>query len=205
MKITSEYSATLEQLATRATGIEQSVKDLKTDLDRMRDSHRKQLLVKEEQKLKSSARIVILYLIVLTLLSSAAAIWLLIDNGAWSFTLTAALVCMVAGTFGSSVSAMLSALQRRAEGWEFSDGTPYPDDAVKQRFSERMFPFFLARPWLGAAVGFLVFVGGLSNYIGKFENPPELYKLTFLAIMGGLFAKTLIEKLKDVFDNLVGK
>lgn len=205
MKATSEDGTTLDQLSKRTLEIEQSAKELQTDLKRMKDLRRERLKEEEEPNLKRSAKIVILYLITLTLLSSAAAIWLLIVNTAWSINLRAALICVVSGTLGSSISAMLSALQRRADGWEFSDGTTYPDDQRKQRFNERMIPFFFARPCLGAAVGLLVFAGSLSNYLAKFENPPDLFKLTFLAILGGLFAKTLLEKLKDIFDHLFGK
>lgn len=193
------------QIEQQITGIEGDLRKLRTELKKLKDEHRKVQLGKEGDGLKKQARNVIVYLISLILLCSAGIVWLLLTNVGWSMNLRAALVSFAAGMLGSGVSAMLSALDRKANGWEFSDGTTYPDDDRKQRFSERMTYFFVARPYLGASVGLLVFVGGVSGFLLNVGNPPDLYKLTFLSLLAGLFAKTLLEKLKNVFDYLFGK
>lgn len=75
-----------------------------------------------------------------------------------------------------------------------------------------MVPGFLARPFLGASVGFLVYlavVGGFWIVISPNSSPnsgPEFrpHGLAFLALLGGLFAETFLEKLKGVFDTIFG-
>lgn len=193
------------QIEQQITVIEGDLKKLQTELRKLRDVRRKELLPIEEPRLKGQARKVTIYLVALIVMCSAGIVWLLVTNIGWPSDLKAALVCLTAAMLGSSVSAMLSALQRKANGWEFSDGTPYPDDARAERFSERMTYFFLGRPYLGASVGLLVFVGAVSGFLINVGSPPDLYKLTFLSLLAGLFAKTLLEKLKNVFDNLFGK
>ena len=192
------------QIEQQITVIEGDLKKLQTEVKKHKDVRLKELLQDEEPGLKNQARMITLYLVALIVLCSAGIVPLLLINVGWPADLKAVLVCLFAGMLGSSVSAMLSALQRKANGWEFRDGTSYPDDASKERFNERMTYFFLARPYLGASVGLLVFVGVASGILIKVGSPSDLYKLTFLSLLAGLFAKTLLEKLKNVFDNLFG-
>lgn len=58
-----------------------------------------------------------------------------------------------------------------------------------------MIPLFISRPFLGSAVGVLFYSGLAVRCEG----------LTFLAFLGGLFAMTLIEKLRAMFDTLLDK
>ena len=119
------------------------------------------------------------------------------------------LLCIFAGTLGSSVMALRSIIERIAHGWELSDATKLPEIEPKDKFVAKMVPGFVARPLLGAAVGYLIYlavVGGFWIVIspsGEVEFRP--LGLAFLALLGGLFAKTLLEKLKGVFDNIFGK
>ena len=205
MKSDDENKMDIREVEKRIESIEQSIKQLRVALKHFKDNQLPDKLNNEVPLLKEYAWKVITYLIVLTVLSSIGALWLLLSNAVWIPNLKAGLVSLAAGLLGSSISAMLSALQRRANGWEFSDGSTFPGDEPKERFNESMIPFFLARPFLGMAVGFLAFVGGLSAFLIDVGTPPDLYELAFIALLAGLFAKTLLDKPKEVFDNLVGK
>ena len=111
-------------------------------------------------------------------------------------------MALLAGVAGSSVSALVSVNRRYAGGLEFSNGSRYPDQEKKERFNCRLVVGFLTRPLLGAATGPLVALG-LSAGIFK-ETASELPAVVFWSALGGLFAKTLIDKLKDLFANLIG-
>lgn len=64
------------------------------------------------------------------------------------------LLTIYAGALGSSVMALRSVIERIANGWELSDGTKLPASEPEDKFVARMIPGFLARPFLGSAVGF---------------------------------------------------
>ena len=99
---------------------------------------------------------------------------------------------------------------RVANGWEFDGGSREPDPAErKERFNLRMSRGFYARPLLGLASGPLV-LAGLK--LGQFMQDPvpapaidERYRIVFFCLLGGLFSKTLLDWLKDVFKKLLGK
>jgi hypothetical protein len=112
--------------------------------------------------------------------------------------------CITAGVLGSASSALISALQRKANGWETEDGKKHPIDGKKEMFSQRMATFFLFRPTFGVIGGLLIYFGMQSKYFGDtgIEDPS---KVIFWSLLSGLFVKSLLEKLKDLFDSLVGK
>lgn len=112
--------------------------------------------------------------------------------------------CMIAGVLGSTSSALLSALQRKANGWETVASDKYPSDGKGDRFSQRMSTFFLYRPIFGIIAGLLVFFGVQTGYFGSMTVNEEA-KVIFYSLLSGLFVKSLLEKLKDLFDSLVGK
>jgi hypothetical protein len=117
-----------------------------------------------------------------------------------------AVLCVVAGVLGSAIAALLSVADRVANGWELLDGTPRPEKAKdKEKFNERMVLFFWIRPLLGAAVGAIAYAGATSEMLFKLEGETTVQKLLFLALLSGFFAKTLLDKLKDLFKALVGK
>lgn len=110
----------------------------------------------------------------------------------------------IAGFGGSAVSALLSVNSRYAAGLEFSDGTSYPSQERKERFNARLAPGFIFRPLLGALTGALLVVALRAGIFGATKSP-SLPELLVWSVLGGLFAKALLEKLKDVFANLVGR
>lgn len=118
---------------------------------------------------------------------------------------------VMAGIVGSATAALLSALQRRASGWELEDGTAIPtrgdDDPVqtKERFSLRMASFFIFRPFLGIIAGLIVYYGGDSLFDLNTEEPKQFKVIIFYCLLAGLFAKTLIEILKGIFKAMFGR
>lgn len=112
-------------------------------------------------------------------------------------------IATLAGITGSSISALVSANARYAAGYEFSDGTPYPDQSKKERFNSRLVAGFVTRPLLGAVCGPLVILALAAGLFGSFDLTNHL-NVALWSGMGGLLAKTLLDKLKDVFANILG-
>lgn len=119
--------------------------------------------------------------------------------------LTTIVIAGVAGFLGSSVAALLSINERVAYGWVFRSGnrTPAPGER-KERFNARLTRGFVSRPFVGIVAGLLVLFGCVTGVLWKVQLE-DTFKLTFWCLLGGLFAKTMFDKLKEVFKNLVGK
>lgn len=66
--------------------------------------------------------------------------------------------------------------------------------------SLRTDPWFSARPLLGAFAGLVVYAG--SGVLGLPHD--DVPRVAFVALLAGLFAKTLIARLKVIFDTLLG-
>lgn len=141
-------------------------------------------------------------------------------------------VSVSAGVFGSAIAAMQSMLDRHAHGFELESGDLVPrNDKATDRFSRRMAPWFTSRPLLGGFAGLVVFAGRslftdvvpdapvvaqdaaavtLDDALAMAEHAPlafavdEMLFATFLALLAGLFAKTLIERLKSIFEAIIG-
>jgi len=113
-----------------------------------------------------------------------------------------ALLGMVAGFLGSGTAALRSALDRHARGIEDADGHQWPDPGTKkERFNRGMGTWFLYRPVLGTVVGFLVYLAADAGFL----RPANSEKgLAFFALVGGLFAKSLLDLLLEKFKNLFG-
>lgn len=112
------------------------------------------------------------------------------------------------GVLGSALAALKSALDRFAAGWEFDDGVKFPMSDLKERFLVRMVPWLLARPVLGGVMGLVVYTGVVGGFLIASDTRPGAYSahgILFLAILGGLFAKTLWDRLLEVFKMLVGE
>lgn len=144
------------------------------------------------------------YLLAFIVVSAAATLWLVISYESAPSRLKLALLCVSVGVLGSATSAALSVLKRRANGWEFSDGMTFPGSDVKERFNVSMVPFFVGRPFLGIGTGVLVFFASGAGQLIKLEGQPEPNKIAFLSLLAGIFAKSLIDKLKALFDYLFG-
>ena len=112
------------------------------------------------------------------------------------------ILCIAGGVLGSGISALISVLGRISDGWELSSGTKIPSKKNPDKFVARMAPFFIGRPFLGAAMGILIYTGIKSGYlilVREADKPsfsPE--GLLFFSILGGLFAKTFLVKLERV-------
>jgi hypothetical protein len=169
-------------------------------------SHEEELLA-----LRRLASLVITWLVLLTLLSLGLTVAFL---GKWVvFGITdlsdqRIMLCIAGGTLGSSVSALVSAAERISHGWEFSLGDKYPASEPTDKFVARMLPFFIIRPFLGAAMGLLIYAGVTGGYLIAVENAQNVtfsrQALLFFSFLGGLSAKTFIEKLRGMFDTLFG-
>ncbi len=161
--------------------------------------------IREIATLRRLAGVVISCLVATTLASLGLGVVLLAQAPAAQ----AIWLCVVGGTLGSSISALLSAADRISNGWEFSGGYKYPAEQPKDKFVARMVPFFIVRPFLGSAMGLLVYVGLTGGYLIAVQNTQAATfsreGLVFLSFLGGLFAKTFIEKLRVMFDTLFGK
>lgn len=141
--------------------------------------------------------------------SIGVAVALLADAMTLTIELKQILLCVAGGALGSSISALVSAAERISHGWEFSGGEPYPAQEPKGKFVARMIPFFVVRPFLGSAMGLVVYAGLTGGFLIAVEDAGQhtfsSQGLFFLAFLGGLFAKTFIEKLRAMFDTLFGK
>jgi hypothetical protein len=172
----------------------------------------KEVYERESPGLEKRADSVVAYLSGLTLLSLAVAVALVSwsDSGQSRGDLRVVLLCVFAGTLGSSISALVSALERIGAGWEFSNGWKWPPDPKgrppegddRPMFGERLRRGFLARPALGAATGYLVYVGlrsgGLAIKDATTSDTKALIPV-FVALLGGLAAKSFLDKLRKIF------
>ena len=156
--------------------------------------------------LRSSARLVLAWLVLVTVVSLGLVVAFLTKVtvvGITDLTTQRILLCIMGGALGSSISALLSAAERISHGWEFSGGEKHPAPEPKDKFVGRMVPFFMIRPFLGAAMGLLIYAGITGGYLIAIENAGNATfsrpGLLFFSFLAGLFAKTFIEKLRAMF------
>jgi hypothetical protein len=116
------------------------------------------------------------------------------------------LLALATGIIGSATAAFVSALDRHAQGLEDRNGGATPEPEIrKERFSERMFYWFLGRPWLGAVVSVAVFWGGLGGNFTDSKtsaDPSSGPKVAFYGILAGLFAKSVLDILRNLPKNV---
>jgi hypothetical protein len=119
-----------------------------------------------------------------------------------------AVLSLLAGALGSGIAALASAADRIAHGWELENGQKIPAEGAPDRFVRRMIPLSTIRPLLGAGAGMVAYfglVGGLLFTSRSGETQPRTESVLFFATLAGLFAKTLIDRLKDTFDHFLGQ
>lgn len=151
---------------------------------------------------KWSLQVMVYLLICLT--ASSVALATILSYANIDLPITILLVCL-SGFLGSSVSALLSINQRVAYGWEFDSGHRFPDPGVKkERFNSRHMRGLISRPFIGIVGALLVFTGCVSGVLWTLKLS-DTFGIVFWSLLGGLFAKTLFEKLKDVFKGFIGK
>jgi len=116
------------------------------------------------------------------------------------------LVALATGVIGSATAAFVSALDRHAHGLEDKAGVGTPDpDVSRERFSERMFYWFLGRPWLGAVVSVAVFWGILGGDLtpdGASRTDLSGPNVAFYGLLAGLFAKSVLDILRNLPKNV---
>jgi hypothetical protein len=111
------------------------------------------------------------------------------------------LIGLSAGIAGSSTAALISALNRQAAGYEDSKGRAHPDPKTKkERFSRGMYHWFLSRPALGGVTGCMAFWGMTAGFFGT--PAPTAARTAFIGVLAGLFAKTLLDVLLNIFKNV---
>jgi hypothetical protein len=148
----------------------------------------------------------------LGVVSSAAIAWVL-QWDTMQPDLRLLLLGMFGGLLGSCVAASISAAQRYADGVETRFGVKIPEAGPAERFNRAMVPFFYLRPFLGAGMGVVAYAGVVAGRLfttgssGTHDGVPQVHPeaVLFFGTLAGLFAKTLIERLKDAFDVFLGK
>jgi len=169
----------------------------KEELENQRKEKERAFENEEEKKLKKAANITFLILSIVIIISTFLTCILTLNNKPLIF------ICISVGILGSSTTALISALDRKSNGWESNKGDKFPEDGKMDRFSIRMHTFFLFRPLLGIAAGLIVFFGSLQTSV-NYSSFPQNSKIIFYSLVAGLFIKTLLDKLKSLLEKLLG-
>jgi hypothetical protein len=167
----------------------------------------------EIKRLKRFASGVVVILLLLLIGAIGFIVWglaeLASENQAQALLLAG--LCLAAGLAGSALSALISLADRLSNGWELEDGTKLPLESKEpEKFGQRMVPWFLIRPFLGVSMGLAIYLGLSAGLIGATEGSATEdaldagLRLTFFALLAGLFAKKFLESLRRAFDAFVG-
>jgi hypothetical protein len=115
-------------------------------------------------------------------------------------------MCMTGGALGASLTALLAAGERIARGWSFAV------DALargERGFNARLAPLLAVQPILGAALGMLLLLVLSSGAVmllrvseGTIFDPMGLLLVSAVA---GLFARTLLARVRDAVEALFGR
>lgn len=115
-------------------------------------------------------------------------------------------LCMAGGALGASLTALLAAGERIARGWSFA-----PDALARgeRRFNARLAPLLAVQPILGAALGMLLLLALSAGTVvllrvseGTTFDPMGLLLVSAVA---GLFARTLLARVRDSVEALFGR
>ncbi|MCU0950488.1 MAG: hypothetical protein MUC68_05375 [Burkholderiaceae bacterium] len=115
-------------------------------------------------------------------------------------------LCMTGGALGASLTALLAAGERIARGWSFA-----PDALARgeRRFNARLAPLLAVQPILGAALGMvllLVLSSGSVVLLRLTEGTTfDPMGLLLVAVIAGLFARTLLARVRDSVEALFGR
>src|SRR3954469_24244096 len=119
-----------------------------------------------------------------------------------------AVLAMLAGALGASISGLVQTCDRYSGGFELHDGTLVPpSEKVRSRFSERCVPFLVMRPLLGAVMGLIVYAGFVGGFLISTTNSPASFSpqgIVFISVLSGLFAKTFLARVRVVFKAMLG-
>lgn len=116
----------------------------------------------------------------------------------------ALVISIVTGIMGSTTAAFISCLERHANGFEDSQGNQSPSKEEQVgRFNRGMFYWFLARPWLGAVTGAVVYWGIAGDILVSGNGATTAQEqAAFWGFLAGLLAKSLLEILKGLLTNI---
>lgn len=115
-------------------------------------------------------------------------------------------LCMTGGALGASLTALLAAGERIARGWSYA-----PDALARgeRRFNARLAPLLAVQPILGAAIGMLLLLALSAGTVvllrlteGTTFDPMGLLLVSAVA---GLFARTLLARVRDSVEALFGR
>lgn len=110
-------------------------------------------------------------------------------------------LAVATGTLGSAIAALLSALERRANGWELSNGWKYPRPEPRDKFQTSMVPMFVARPLLGSVMGVILYLYPWPAALAGSEG----ISVGFWGFVMGYLAKSFLEVVKGLFKSVFGK
>jgi hypothetical protein len=160
----------------------------------------------EIELLGRSARVVLIWLGVVTLACGIGiAIVLRPEDDMTSQRLS--LLSLFAGGLGATIASLAAIADRLTHGWEFDDGDRRSPNGPASKFI-RMLPVLAVRPLLGAGAGVFAYAGLVGMLLfasGSGDQEPRTESVLFVAVLAGLFAQPLIERLKDTFDHFLGK
>jgi hypothetical protein len=115
-------------------------------------------------------------------------------------------LCMTGGALGASLTALLAAGERIARGWSFAR------DALargERGFNARLAPLLAVQPILGAALGLLLLLALSAGAVmllrvseGTIFDPMGLL---LVSVVAGLFARTLLARVRDAVEALFGR
>jgi hypothetical protein len=168
-------------------------------------------LEEEFAKVRHVAIAVQAWLALMTLLSLALGTLVLGDFWNLHDKVRMLAVCVSFGVLGSAVSAFMSASERFSNGWETLSGDKRPREEPKDKFVARTAGQFFYRPLLGAVAAIAVLVGLVGGYMIAIQVEDLNWKsfrpegVAFLSLLAGIMAKSLIERLRDMFHALFGK
>lgn len=143
--------------------------------------------------------ITLVYLAAVLVISLGLAFWVAVVDPVFlglPSALAQPLIAGLAGVSGSTFRAIWSCADRIANGWEI--GTlKLPDAARPEKFHMRLVPGYVARPFLGAWVGLILYGGlkGGSLFLAAERVELNPLALVFVSGVAGLFAKRFAESL----------
>ncbi len=178
------------------------LKKLEPELDKERSEELEARFKAEGPKLNRAAKRLVLYLVVVVVLFLGVSAFLVLwGPGLLDPTGLRLALAIATGTLGSGVAALLSALDRRANGWELSNGWKYPEPKPADKFQESMIAFFAVRPLLGSVMGLVLYLYPWPEKLVYVSDT----SIGFWGFLLGFLAKSFLDLLKGIFKNVFGK
>jgi len=115
-------------------------------------------------------------------------------------------LCMNGGALGASLTALLAAGERIAHGWsQAADAL----ERGERGFHARLAPLLAVQPILGAALGMVLLLVLSSGAVMLLRLPEgssfDPMGLLLVSVIAGLFARTLLTRVRDSVEALFGR